>query len=64
MMQGNNGQREDAERYALPEDLRRRLIEVSGCHYLPLPDLECERFESTNVIDFERWRQRRLPCKR
>jgi hypothetical protein len=58
MKQGDNGQREDLERYALPRDLRRRLIEASGRGH-PVPTQP----DDTNVVDFKRWRERRDQAK-
>jgi hypothetical protein len=54
MKKRNNGQRDDVERYALPKDLRRRLIEASG-----RDDPMLARFEDTNVVDLKQWRQER-----
>jgi hypothetical protein len=59
MMQGNNGQRDDTQRYALPEELRRRLIEASGYRVLtPTPSREV-RPAGINVINLKQWLQQR-----
>jgi hypothetical protein len=55
----NNNNRWNTPRYALPEELRRRLIEASGYRFpTPAPDHEDQPPKPKNVIDLKQWRRR------